>query len=312
MSMRLIEFENQFKTLVSAVAQYHREVGAGTGPGRNTSTAPSDWSTIAGGKTLGKKVVVLWDGLHATKPTTIDMLTVEGPDINAHQFTLTLVPPKMVPFNAEFARTSTQNITGEMDNQQLFGLPTEILLPQCSAIIEWGIGGISNSVEADFSNGLCLNLTASFLRVRAKVEGNPDVDTTAGAVVLGAFVGPGIAKPNNAQKTIAIEAFINTNFESAVFPIPTYAKTAHLVMSCTDQGAGNFNPLPYSGYLRFWGNSDGPTSAFAIPMGDHRVTSDTQRPIVVPNEAYFFTVYNTSVAPGIQLTPAKVVFDLAV
>lgn len=304
--VRVIFPEHQFQVLVEAIREYHK----GSGAGRNITPPPSDWSALANGKTMGKRVVVRWPGTHATLPTTIDILTIDGNNLNAAQMCLTLTPPKLIrnTLGPSFDGQNVQSMTGEMDNEQLVAIGPDVSIPQCTAIIDWGIGGVGNTVEADFSNGLCLNLSASFLRVRAKVEGNPDLDTTNGAIVLAAFVGPGVAKPNNAQRTIAIES--NLGGEHSI-PVPRYAKMAHLLQFATNVPV--FTPVKSSGVLRFWANKDGVNAgALAIPIAQHFVDSDHPFPVVVPNEAYYFSFVDTTAGGPYNFSSAKVVFDLAV
>jgi len=305
--------EEQFKTLVKTISEY-RSNNPGPGPNQSEKSGSTEsWQELQRGKTLGKRTVVIWSGSNDAGGNTsspVDMLTVEGPNNHAMQMTVTLSPPKFIKRSVSLA-TAGQAATGEQDNIELLG-QSETTLPECTAIIDWGIGGVSQTAEVDFSNGAAINITASFVRLRGQVSNGRNPSSSQGAIVLGAFIGPGWPKPNNAQRTISLTTVGNDPSESTVLPIPRFSKQATLQMGTTlFPPVLGLPPIANSAYLRFWRSNQGIGAGFS-PMGAILFNDSQRLPAIIPGGAYYFSVYYTTppaIPPGNE-TNSRVVFDL--
>jgi len=291
---------DEFSALLREVLNYRK--------GERSSTL--SWNELQKGKTLGKRVVTYFDGQNPQK-SPIDILKIEGEDFQAQNICLTLSPPQF-NFSIEgliIANTgkNIQQTSGETGNIQL--LNGEFQLPESVAIIEWGIGGVSQTAEVDFSNGLCVNLTASFVRVSSKVTAMSDGGIgvpTPGLITLSGFVGPGIPKSNNAQRTFQLPKVESLGPQlSPLFPIPNFAKQAILSMAAADN-TGTI--VPWSGVLQFWNDTQG----IGIPICEGKFTDEVRFPMIVPNGAFYFKVLNTTPLNPVEFTRGRVVFDLGI
>lgn len=174
-------------------------------------------------------------------------------------------------------------------------------VPWSTAIVQWGIGSIVNRAECDLVNGLCLNLSFSHLIVTAFVQKSPIHTSSDGTYVLGASVGPGYPKPNNAQLTICVGGVAN-GAESNVFTVPRFAKSVRMAMT---DGAGTLG----TGVLRFRGDSDG----LNIPIAEYTFAGNNPVSYPIPSGALFFTVIGGYASVGPLGNPVySGIFDLAV
>lgn len=281
--------------------------------GQRQPEAQTPWGKLARGAPLGKGTNLSFTGatsVGAAQSSPVDILNVQGADGDAQQMCVTLAPPEAYPFAA--AAADIQTMSGSVDNISLvrtfpggvagkvIGTVPQLSFPNAVALVEWGIGGISNRVEADFSNGLCLNLTASFLRIKAFMqgaEGDGSMGTT-GIYRLSGNVGPGFPKANNAQRTIPISELVLVNTESAVYTVPRYAKTVFLT------GANVAKDL-FSGFIRFYSCPD--IVFITTPVSELFFSGNSAGPLPVPNGAKYFTF-----TPSIALASMSAVFDLAI
>lgn len=225
---------------------------------RDSGEKPNSiFSYLARGKSLGKKVDLLYDISHpfgqgsAAAPDT-NLLEVKGVDEAAMNLQFTIVPPRIIPIDSSFtldqakAAVQAQSASGAMDwlaNEQGNRLVKSTPL---IAKLEWGVGGASiEKVEVDILNGCCVNLTASFLRAAVAVDPfcflltNFPGGASPALYELAAFIGPGYTKPNNAQRTIrfrsvAIPDGITDFGTTPLVPIPRMATRCRLSVAPVD------------------------------------------------------------------------------
>lgn len=262
-------------------------------PGENRPGL-SPFGRLAMGQTLGKSSILIYDRrADAVQQAAVDMISVEGDDLDAQQLILTLHPPRVIPlcFDEISARLDQQNLTGEQTNADVTscdfpGSDHPIRWPPLEALIQFGVGGVSTQVVVDFVNGVTLSVCASFLRASAIVTQNRhcgDISGTSAAYYLAAHVGPGFAR-SHAQRTIFV-GDVEEAEESDVFDVPRLAKIA---MLNGRRKHDRSSPVPTIGWIRFWQD----------PKGHHGVgdffVDDHQARIEVPNAAQYFSVLNQS------------------
>jgi len=269
--------------------------------------ALSPFGRLAMGQTLGKSSILIYDR-HAdvVQQAPVDMITVNGDDLDAQQLILTLHPPRVIPLSSDESRSrlDQQNLTGEQTNSEVTacdfpGTDGPIRWPPLEALVEFGTGGVNTQVVVDYMNGVTLSVPASFLRVRALVTQSRyvgDVSGTSAAYYLAAHVGPGFAE-SHAQRTIFMDD-IKDNRESEVFDVPKFAKTALLVGSRSHH---EHHPTRTRGWIRFWQSPNGTHGVGDFFMSDRQVRID------VPNAAQYFSVFNKS---GHEMK-MSVLFELA-
>jgi hypothetical protein len=220
----------------------------------------SGWARLARGAPLGKKSVLVYNASRRVtqQSSPVSILRVQGEDMDAQHLTLTLAPPLVVPLPfSPLLAMGSQNLTGEQDNSAVVSrgnFPGElrpIAWPPIEAIIEWGVGGTSATVAVDFLNGATVNLVASSLEVHAAISAAPDVIAgTSAAYVLGAWVGPGFARPGVAQKTVYL-GMLRAYAESGASPLPRFARSAYVFASDSSPA-----PAVTAATLRFWQSPD--------------------------------------------------------
>jgi hypothetical protein len=259
------------------------------------------------GQTLGKSSILIYDH-HAdvVQQAPVDIITVNGDDLDAQQLILTLHPPRVIPLSSDEARArlDQQNLTGEQTNSEVTacdfpGTDGPIRWPPLEALVVFGTGGVNTQVVIDYMNGVTLSVPASFLRVRALVTQSRhvgDVSGTSAAYYLAAHVGPGFAE-SHAQRTIFVDD-IKDNHESEVFDVPKFAKKALLVGSRRHH---DHHPTRTRGWIRFWQSPNGTHGVGDFLMSDRQVHID------VPNTAQYFSVFNKS---GHEMK-MSVLFELA-
>jgi hypothetical protein len=247
----------------------------------------SAWGWLSRGGALGKKANLAYRASDvSTQNTVVPILNVEGNDADAQQVVITL----------------GQNITGERDNLQMqsrtsfpgtTGVP--VVWPPISAVIEWGIGGTSNTAVVDFVDGANVTVLASFVRVKAAIESLADTGVTGTSAIytLYAQVGPGFSRCH-AQRTIFVGS-VASLAESGLHAVPKFAKSAYLI---------GYDPTARSAVevtvatLRFWQSPDG--AAGGRNVGNF--------PAPVPNAAMYASVVSGMAAP----TRFLVVYELAI
>lgn len=267
----------------------------------------SPFGRLAMGQTLGKSSILIYDR-HAdvVQQASVDMISVEGDDLDAQQLILTLHPPRVIPlsFDEVSLKLNQQNLTGEQTNADVTacdfpGTDHPIRWPPLEALIEFGVGGVSTQVVVDYLNGVTLSVSASYLRVSAIVTQNRrcgDISGTSAAYYLAAHVGPGFAE-SHAQRTVFV-GDVEDQEESDVFDVPRLAKVATLLGRRKHDRS---SPTLTIGWIRFWQD----------PKGHHGVgdffVSDHQSRVEVPNAAQYFSVLNES---GHEMK-LSVIFELA-
>ena len=270
--------------------------------------ALSPWGRLCAGGAIGKKTIIPYDASdNARQPSPVTILNVTGDDMDATHVTVTLLPPQVIAlaFSQTLARMSAQNQTGEQDNLQISannfpGGSSPIQWPPIEAILEWGVGGSSVRAAVDFANGTTVNLTGvSFVRVHATVLRNAGIVGTSALYVLSAMVGPGMARPGSARKTVYVGS-VDSLAESGVFPVPHFATRAYVIGQ--DDGVSP-NIAVSVATLRFWQSPNGTNN-----VGNFVVTGNQPLPFPIPNGAAYFSVANgMSVASRMS-----VAFELAI
>lgn len=309
--------------------------------GDASPVAASSWEFLARGKTLGKKVLV--DFRTATSATraqssSLVILRIDprgsGDDSVGHQVCLTLSPPECFPINTPIPADLTTGAGGSMDNVDaaqpaikvegygfiggsscsngtVLAAPNSTVMDfrfsNAIALLQWGVGDITNRAEVDMANGLSLNLICSWIAVRAMVE-QAGQTTQSLLYNLGANIGPGNSKPNGGQRTVVVGGIANGG-ESPVFPVPRFARRAMLVAS---DGVGSV----YVGTLSFWRSQDKEDAGAFFPVADYLFSSNVANAqwSPIPNGAQYFTVRG-QYAPGVGGLVApqySVIFDLSI
>lgn len=270
----------------------------------------SAFGRLAMGGNLGKSSILIYDpSVSVEQPSGVDMLSIEGDDLDAGQLVLTLHPPRVIPIARADIPAQFQNLTGEQGNADVAvsafpGTSRPILWPPLEAVIEFGVGGVSSKVVVDYVNGVTLSVTASFLRARAIVTQSDHcngISGTCAAYHLAAHVGPGYCSAR-AQRTIFVGE-VSDDEDSCVFPVPRFAKAATLIgcgHACEDS-CSEPDPKRVTGWIRYWQSPDGTNCVGDLYVSDH------QKRVEIPNAAQYFSVLNES---GHRMKMA-VIFDLA-
>lgn len=265
----------------------------------------SPFGRLAMGGLLGKSSILIYDH-HAdvVQQAPVDMIVVEGDNLDAIQLSLTLHPPRVIPIAFCELPLDLQNVTGEQANSEISvcdfpGTKDPIRWPPLEALIEFGVGGVSTKVIVDYLNGVTFSVTASYLRVSALITQTKhcgDIYGTSAAYHLAAHVGPGFAE-SHAQRTVFV-GDVDDHDESDVFDVPRFGKVAALI-GCRDHH--HKSPTLTIGWIRFWQDPKGKHC-----VGDFYV-SDHQSRVEVPNAAQYFSVHNES---GHEMK-MSVIFELA-
>ena len=261
------------------------------------------------GQTIGKSSILIYDH-HAVgvQPTAVDMLTIEGDDVDSCQMVITLHPPRVIPmaFDKVQERLDQQNLTGEQTNGEVTvgrfpGSKSPIRWPPLEALIEFGTGGVSTQVIVDYVNGVTIPVVASYVRAHALVSQSRedgDIYGTSAAYYLAAHAGPGFST-HRAQRTVFLGR-VDNNELSEVADTPKFGKVAYISGRRHYHDDVDDQPVIAAGWIRFFQSPDG-----SIPIGDFFVSSYLQR-VEVPNAGLYFAFYNLS---GHEMNMA-VVFEL--
>lgn len=247
------------------------------------------------GQVLGHSSILVYNSDESgVQDAGVDMINVEGDDLDALQLVVTLHPPRVIPIAFEEVGRilAQQNMTGEQTNAQVSidrfpGTKHSIRWPPLEAAIEFGVGGVATKVVVDYLNGVTLTVPASFLRVSALVTQSKErgeITGTSAAYYLAAHVGPGFAE-SHAQRTIFV-GHIDNRHESQIFDVPKFAKVATLIG--TREHHRHRQPILSVGWIRFWQSPDGHEG-----VADFFVSSGQER-VEVPNAAQYFSVFNES------------------
>ncbi len=276
----------------------------------------TDWGKLARGKTLGKRVVANFSAatsVNDARGPFIDGLELKAgrsSDLHALPLNLTLSPPQVLyPIPPIGYPRNLQDAGGGQDNVAIAELGDPTAQPTFAnpvALVEWGIGGIANFVKCDVLNGLCINLSTSYLRVSFGIEtprvNGTDTSLSTMAYTLSAFVGPGQPKDLGAQYTLGTGIVLD-GAESRCIAIPRYAKKVYVI--CGTDTAGII-PLTE---LRFYRQIQAGSPPTGVGVAGTLVFAATNPSSgVIPSGAYYFTVVNNT---GASVRP-QVVFDLAI
>ncbi len=271
----------------------------------------SPFGRLAMGGALGQSSILVYNHeLDDAQQSPVDMIAVQGDNVDACQLVLTLHPPRVVAlsFHEVRERLDQHNLTGEQTNSEVMhddfpGTHHPLRWPPLEAIVEFGTGGVNTKVVVDYVNGVTLSVIASFLRVHAVVtqsRRSGDIFGTSAAYNLAAHVGPGFAVPH-VQRTIYVGE-IEDRHESHVFDVPRFAKRATLVGCRPGHHHTHHAPSLTIGWIRFFQSSDR-TSC----VGDFFVSGTGPHEFDVPNAGQYFSVFNQS---GHEMK-MSVIFELA-
>lgn len=252
----------------------------------------SPFGRLTKGGNLGNSAILIYDKDANGTQAANDIIAINGDDADACQMVVTLHPPRVVSRDFEYVleRLDKQNISGEQTNSEITtedfpGTSKPIIWPPFEVEIEFGTGGVSSTLVADYLNGVTLSLVASYLRVHVLVsqtKDTGDIFGTSAAYRLAAHVGPGFAV-NHISRTV-YAGVIDDDRESDIIDIPKFAKRASL-FGCRIK---NHRPTITEGWIRFFQSPDGSSG-----VGDCFVTG-SQRSFDVPNGAQYFSVLNES------------------
>ncbi len=270
----------------------------------------SPFGRLAMGQTLGgSSVLVYCQDVNGVQNAPVDMITVEGDDVDAWQLAVTLHPPRVIPlpFDVVLDRLDQQNLTGEQTNSEVTvgrfpGTKCPVQWPPLEARIEFGVGGVSTEFYVDYINGLSFGVVASYLRVSALVSQscqNGGIFGTSAAYRLAAHVGPGFVE-GHVQRTIFVGE-VEDHRESDVFDVPKFGKVGFLTGCRPRHKNRRHSPSVAVGWIRFFQSPDGTNC-----VGDFFMASHETR-VEVPNGGLYFSVFNES---G-HAMKMSVIFELA-
>lgn len=269
----------------------------------------TDWALLSEGKTIGKRVVVQVTQGVGFIDAPVDAFTLAGDDRNALNLNVCISPPKYAYVNNN---ANLQNLNSAQDNEQILEVPAAAPLddkttPALIAILDWGIGGVSNSAEVDFVNGANININASYVRMRIGVEPTAPGIVTAGHEAtsipipfaeVSTFIGHGIARNEVAQRTFRL--FVVGGQVTQLFPVPKFAKKVRAL--CVNQKEITLAITEGQTTIEFFENPSGTDLLSFMTLGSGDV-----RP--VPNGAQFFRFGNPAAID--QGGPISVIFELA-
>ena len=294
------------------------------------------WERLTDGKPLGKRIIipVPSSALSAADVGAVDLFTLNGKDRDACQIAVTLLPPQAVSvaeMNGGVFPADIQSISGQRYYPAfatvLPGPGTNFQAVPAIARIEWGIGGLQSVAEVDFSNGVVINLTASFVRITGWIDLQGRAYVVGAAIVLGAFVGPGYPRSPGAQRTYYVPGIaagpagfptfrygpngpVTSGYSlgpiagglAAVYPVPSFGKQA-MIFTYDPNVVAPTTVNTFDADLIFY------RDVFAsMRMGSFRVTNDRAGPILIPNGAAYWSIQN-NVATTQELS---VIFDLSI
>lgn len=279
--------------------------------GGGKSEALKGWEALINGRTVGKAVNIQTSS--TLDVLTRDMLEISGADANGVPLTVTFSSPKLM--NTPAGTFDVNNLQGPFqDNVEVLSVfaanPTFYgpagngpLYTDVQAEVEWGTGGISNKVIVDIGNGACININASFVRVRAMLRNTASIGENR-IYQVAASVAPGHSKWVAGQFTQPLGDW-DTGDETTVFAVPRYARRVTVL------GLNNSaTPGPiFVGSIRFWRNPNGPTLG-TMRVGEYTFAGNAPNEVSlpVPNGAYFYTVVSQLATPNNLFA----IFDLAI
>lgn len=244
------------------------------------------WSRLVASDAPGKSSVVDFQSNVSPVPSPVTNLQVKGDSDAATQVCVTLTRPKLIPASlissADLANPENiPNFLSSSENSNAVKWVSPF------ADIEWGVGGVNTKARVDILNGLCVNLTASFVRLFVGVEGN--FDTGRIFYQLSAFVGPGNSKPGGAQRSIQNATY--GGGIGAVQTVPAFAKQFWHCASPADLGT----------YF-FFADRGG-----TVAMGEFTPTASYPGPFPIPAGAYYYQYTQIAGTPR-----QTAIFDLAI
>lgn len=264
-------------------------------PGRGAAAIASAWGRLSSGDPKGRKtsLTFLSNGRTVQRGET-NILQLAGDDCDAQNMIVTLGQPLAV--NLPLSQALAQNPSNQRTSQNnaelgddFAGTGNPLRWPPFEAVVEWGVGGTQMRAVVDFLQGTTVNVTASWIRIGAAVVTGDDLDISGTDAIYELFglIGPGFTTPS-AQKTVYVGS-VPAQTESAVFPIPPFARGAYVV-GCDESAAPAINVTVAT--LRFWQGLDGPAGPPGNCVGNFVVTGAQPDAFPVPAGAAYATVVN--------------------
>ncbi len=195
--------------------------------------------------------------------------------------------------------TLPDNVNNPLDNASL--IPVRV-----TAIVEWGIGGAFFQAECDWNQGITFAVTASYLRISAKVAAIPILGAGVVDLVLTAGISYGNASTLNTsspcRKTVDLGA-LAAGATSAILVVPTWAVGATLV----DGGFLALGNAP--SFLLIFAPTGAPQSGTVYAVTDRsNMGTQVEGQFPVPIDGRFFRVVNQGMQSAQNV---KVIFNLA-
>lgn len=255
---------------------------------RRTDDIVTDWELLSAGFGLGKRAVFHHSAVAPLLSTdVVNFLEIRGDDRRAMQLSVTLSPPRfskpadVAPYLA--SGRNLQDFPGPWCDNGEVELATGPTTPNLCAFVEWGIGGVSERAAVDMSNGLCINLQTSFLRIGGFIE-QPFALTSQVFYELSAFVGPGTPKGNrNATKTV-IAPILLAGIESAIMRVPRFAREVIIASVATPPSVA-LSPVTIVFYRGPVGGGVNPIARYTWSQALGAIDR-----VPVPNGSLFFTL----------------------
>lgn len=273
--------------------------------GGGGNQGPSGWTALANGKTIGNSAVIDFDNANVNQ-SSVNILEVSGQDKDSLQLSITFAPPLFAPPGSDAFQDNHEVLTAP--NSGYANGVNSPLLANVLGVILWGSGGNSNKAVVDINNGATVNLSASFVRVMGLVDNR----TIAGESMryrIGAQISPGHTIGGGATCTVPVASDLGVNVESAVFPVPRFAKTVTVLGSSIIAGPppGVVGTL-FTGWIRFWHSPTGPLVGTHNGELLYAGNVGNSLPVRIPNGANYFTIMSGIAAPNHIMA----VFDLSI
>ena len=248
----------------------------------------SEWGRLSRGQALGKTAVIAnvsTEDSPTNLPAPISLLQIQGKDQDALNLSLVLAPPKIMTISAPQGAGNWQNLSGFKTIQELPVGDLNPSWPEISAIVEWGIGGISQKAIVDFHNGAPVNLAASYVRVWGQIETIGSLEPPdLVAWQIGASVSRGFTRGIGARRTMSGDCLANSPGD--VLAVPAFARRVRLLGSNTGVGASVVGVTNLT--MRFY------TAKLGNAVGDILFTGNTQDPVDIPGPGMYFQVVDGS------------------
>lgn len=250
------------------------------------------FAKLTDGKTIGKRVVI--PGLggiaagRADRKAPINILEARGSDEDAMSLGVTVLAPKMINTTGLTLPGDLQGMTGERNNSEISDLPT-FNWPLIQAVVDWGIGGVDQTVTFDINNGAMINLMASYVRLKATAVNEPNPFNYA--LVLAGFVGPSNSAPSRARYTEFCGS-VNAAAVSTVRNVPAFGRGVNVI---SRPSAGGGAPTGPNYTITFFQNQSLTAEVARYSWTNTAPGGPLANEFVpLPGSAYHYTITNDS------------------